>query len=123
MNIDQTPPASKLSRRRLRRAAGVVGSRVPLGFLGQRVWAESRQPAFPAELTNPAIFVPHAPKAKPEQLAAMRGSRTHAHHPTGPDLTREIALYVKELKRIEVIKRGSDTGRFATGVAAGGRAL
>jgi hypothetical protein len=99
MNIDQTPPASKLSRRRFRRAAGVVGSLVPLGSLDQRVWAESRQVALLAELTNPticlaaaAISVPHAPKAKPEQRAAMRGSRTHDHHPTGPDLTREIEL-------------------------------
>jgi hypothetical protein len=129
MTIDQTPPASKLSRRRLRRAAGVVGSLVPLGFLGQRVWAGSHQVALLAELTNPAIcpaaaaiFVPHAPKAKPEQLVAMRPSRTHDHHPTGPDLTREIALYGEELKRIEVIKRSGDTGRFA-GVAADGLAL
>ncbi len=128
MTIDQTRPASKLTLRRLRRAADVVGSLAPLGFLGQRVWAESRQAALPAELTNPAIcpaaaaaiFVPHAPRSKPEQLAATRRSHTHAHPSTGPDLTREIAFYAEDLKRIEVIKLGSDAGRFAAGVAADG---
>jgi hypothetical protein len=117
MTINHTPPASKLSCRRLRRAAGVVGSLVPLGFLGQRVWAGSHQVALLAELTNPAIcpaaaaiFVPMRRRRNPISLRRCGRSRTQDHHSTGPDLTREIALYAEELKRIEVIKRGSDTG-------------
>jgi hypothetical protein len=129
MTIDQTRPATTLFRRRLRRVAGVVGSLVPLGFLGQCVW-ESRQAALPVERTNraicpaaaaAAILVPRAPKAKPGQLAVMRRSRTRDHQPTGPDLTREIALHAEELNESRS-SSGSDTGRFASGVAANGLA-
>jgi hypothetical protein len=79
-----------------------------------------RQPRLPCRRGD---LRADAPKAKPEQLAAKRRSRTHDRHPTGPDLTREIALYAEELKRIEVIKGGSETGRLAAGVAADGLAL
>ena len=65
-----------------------------------------------------AIFAPYAPKAKPEQLAEMLRSHTHNHHPTGPGLTHEIALYAQDLKGIEVIKPSTDADRFAARVTA-----
>lgn len=65
-----------------------------------------------------AIFAPYSPKTKPEQLAAMLRSHTHNHHPTGPELTREIALYAQDLKGIEVIRPNTDTDRFATRVTS-----
>jgi len=65
-----------------------------------------------------AIFAPYAPKAQPEQLAAMLRSHTHNHHPTGPELTREIALYIGDLKGIEVIRPSTDPDRLAGRVTA-----
>jgi NitT/TauT family transport system substrate-binding protein len=65
-----------------------------------------------------AIFVPYAPSAKPEQLAAMLRSHTHGHHPIGADLRQEIALYTEELKAISVIRAGTDSDRFSAKVYA-----
>ncbi|MBV9828901.1 MAG: ABC transporter substrate-binding protein [Alphaproteobacteria bacterium] len=65
-----------------------------------------------------AIFAPFAPKAKPEQLAAMLRSHTHNHHPAGAELTREVGLYIRDLKDISVIKPSTDPDRFAARVTA-----
>ncbi|WP_239002798.1 ABC transporter substrate-binding protein [Rhodovastum atsumiense] len=59
-----------------------------------------------------AVFAPYA-KARPEQLAAMLRSQTHAHAPLNADLRHEIALYASELKQVAVIKPGTDPARFA----------
>ena len=58
------------------------------------------------------VYAPYA-RAKPEQLAAMLRSHTHAHSPIGADLRREIALYATELQQVAVIKPGTDPGRYA----------
>lgn len=65
-----------------------------------------------------AIFAPFAPKARPDQLAAMLRSHAHAHHPDGAALTREVALYVRELKDIAVIKASTDPDRLAGRITA-----
>ena len=72
--------------------------------------------ANPAEAA--AIFAPYAPAAKPAQLEAMLRSHTHAHHPTGEALTREIAAYVEELKAISVIKSNTNADSFSRKVTA-----
>ena len=64
------------------------------------------------------IFSPYSPVAKVDQLTAMLQSHTHGHHPTGPDLQREIALYVEELKGISVIKPSTNPARFSEKVYA-----
>ena len=64
-----------------------------------------------------AIFAPYS-TAKPEQLAAMLRSHTHAHHPVGADLKQELALYIDELKSVQVIKPSTDSAKFAAKVYA-----
>jgi NitT/TauT family transport system substrate-binding protein len=59
-----------------------------------------------------AVWAPYA-KAKPEQLAAMLRSHTHAHHPLGAELRAEIAAYAAELKTVGVIKPSTDPARYA----------
>jgi NitT/TauT family transport system substrate-binding protein len=65
-----------------------------------------------------AIFAPYAPKARPDQLAAMLRSHTHNHHPLGADLRQEIAAYVTELKAISVIKPSTSPDKLADKVYA-----
>jgi len=59
------------------------------------------------------IFAPYSPVAKPDQLAKMLISHTHGHHPVGPDLKKEIALYIEELKGISVIKATTNADRLS----------
>jgi NitT/TauT family transport system substrate-binding protein len=117
--------ASNLDGEYAHRACCVLGVRGTLVKEDRTTAAALTQALLDAQewvYTNPdeaaAIFAPFAPKAKPEQLSAMLRSHTHNHHPTGPELTREIALYAQELKGIEVIKQGTDADRFAGRVTA-----
>jgi NitT/TauT family transport system substrate-binding protein len=48
----------------------------------------------------------------------MLRSHTHHHHPTGPALKQELALYADELKLVRVLRPGTDTARFADKVYA-----
>ena len=59
-----------------------------------------------------ALYAPYA-RAKPEQLAAMLRSHTHAHNPLGADLRAEIAAYAGELKAVGVIRPSTDPVRYA----------
>ena len=65
-----------------------------------------------------AIFAPYSAAAKPEQLAAMLRSHTHAHHPTGEALKQELAAYIAELKVVSVIKPRTDPARLSDKVYA-----
>ncbi len=64
-----------------------------------------------------AIFAPYS-TAKPAQLAAMLRSHTHHHHPTGAALQDEIALYINELKDIQVIKPSTNATKLSGKVYA-----
>ena len=48
----------------------------------------------------------------------MLRSHTHDHRPVGVTLKQEIALYGDELKRVNVIRRSTDTAKFADRVYA-----
>ncbi len=56
--------------------------------------------------------------AKPDQLAAMLRSHTHHHHPVGQALQSELALYISELKDIQVIKPSTNATKLAAKVYA-----
>jgi NitT/TauT family transport system substrate-binding protein len=64
-----------------------------------------------------ALFAAYSP-ATTAQLAAMLRSHTHHHHPVGSALEQEIAAYADDLKRVQVIKRSTDTAKFAAKVYA-----
>ncbi|WP_277957483.1 ABC transporter substrate-binding protein [Anaeromyxobacter oryzisoli] len=60
----------------------------------------------------------YSPKDPVEDLVAQLRSHTHAHHPVGADLRRELALYADDLKRISVLKSSTDPARFADKIFA-----
>jgi NitT/TauT family transport system substrate-binding protein len=60
-----------------------------------------------------AVFSGYGGKGSIEDLAAMLRSHTHHHQPVGASLKKEIALYADELKLVNVIKRSTDTAKFA----------
>ncbi|CAA2106985.1 hypothetical protein MBUL_03937 [Methylobacterium bullatum] len=64
------------------------------------------------------IFSNYGGKGSVEDLAAMLRSHTHDHRPVGVILKQEIALYGDELKRVNVIRRSTDTAKFADRVYA-----
>lgn len=60
------------------------------------------------------IFAPFVPgSVAPEDIAAMLREHTHHHHSSGAQLRREVAVYVNELKTINVIRPDTDAQRFA----------
>lgn len=63
------------------------------------------------------VFAPHA-KASPAALAAMLRSHTHDHHPVGAALQRELAVYIDELKIVNVIKPNTNPARLAERIHA-----
>jgi len=65
-----------------------------------------------------AIFANFTKVASAEQLAPMLRSHTHHHHPLGPDLKREVALYAQDLKLASVFKPSTDPAQFADRVCA-----
>ncbi len=66
----------------------------------------------PAETAK--IFAPFVPGSVPvEDITAMLSEHTHAHHSTGEQLRKEVAIYINELKTINVIRPDTDAQRFA----------
>jgi NitT/TauT family transport system substrate-binding protein len=60
-----------------------------------------------------SVFSGYGGRGSTQDLAAMLRSHTHHHHPIGPDLKKQIALYADELKLVNVIKASTDANRFA----------
>jgi NitT/TauT family transport system substrate-binding protein len=71
------------------------------------------EPRFAAQ-----VFSGYGGKGSIDDLTAMLQSQTHHHQPVGGDLKKEIALYVDELKMVNVIRKSTDSGRFADRVFA-----
>lgn len=60
------------------------------------------------------IFAPFVPgSVSVEDITAMLSEHTHGHHSTGAQLRKEVAIYVNELKTINVIRPETDAQRFA----------
>jgi NitT/TauT family transport system substrate-binding protein len=53
-----------------------------------------------------------------EDLAAMLASHTHHNHPVGAALKQQISLYADELRQVSVIKRSTDSAKFAERICA-----
>lgn len=66
----------------------------------------------PAETAK--IFAPFVPgSVAPQDITAMLSEHTHQHHSSGAQLRKEVALYINELKTINVIRPDTDAQRFA----------
>lgn len=66
----------------------------------------------PAETAK--IFAPFVPGQVPiADITAMLREHTHQHHSTGEQLRKEVAIYVDELKTINVIRPDTNARLFA----------
>jgi NitT/TauT family transport system substrate-binding protein len=60
-----------------------------------------------------AVYSGYGGKGSLEDLAAMYRSHTHHNHPTGAALKQQLLLYTDELKAVNVIKKSTDSAKFA----------
>ena len=60
-----------------------------------------------------AIYSGYGGKGSVEDLAAMYRSHTHHNHPVGANLKKQLVLYTDELKAVNVMKRSTDSAKFA----------
>jgi NitT/TauT family transport system substrate-binding protein len=60
-----------------------------------------------------AIYSGYGGKGSVEDLAAMYRSHTHHNHPVGATLKKQLLLYTDELKAVNVMKKSTDSTKFA----------
>jgi NitT/TauT family transport system substrate-binding protein len=60
-----------------------------------------------------AIYSGYGGRGSVEDLATMYRSHTHHNHPVGATLKKQLLLYTDELKAVNVIKRSTDSAKFA----------
>jgi len=60
-----------------------------------------------------AVYSGYGGKGSVEDLAAMYRSHTHHNHPVGANLKKQLVLYTDELKGVNVIKKSTDSAKFA----------
>lgn len=73
---------------------------------------------FTRENPNEAakIFAKYTPKFNVADLQQLYSTLTYDHHPTNVDLQQEIAYYADDFKRLGVLKKTTDSQRFAAAV-------
>jgi len=59
------------------------------------------------------VYSGYGGKGSVEDLAAMYRSHTHHNHPVGANLKKQLVLYTDELKAVDVIKKSTDSAKFA----------
>ena len=59
------------------------------------------------------VYSGYGGKGSVEDLAAMYRSHTHHNHPVGANLKKQLVLYTDELKAVNVIKKSTDSAKFA----------
>jgi NitT/TauT family transport system substrate-binding protein len=62
------------------------------------------------------IFAKYTPQFKAEDLQKLYATLTYDHHPTNVDLQQELAFYADDFKRIGVLKKTTDSQRFAQAI-------
>jgi len=60
-----------------------------------------------------AIYSGYGGKGSVEDLTAMYRSHTHHNHPVGAALKKQLVLYTDELKAVNVMKKSTDSTKFA----------
>jgi NitT/TauT family transport system substrate-binding protein len=73
--------------------------------------AADRVASDPADAA--AVYSGYGGKGSVEDLTAMYRSHTHHIHPVGTTLKKQLMLYTDELKAVNVIKKGTDSTKFA----------
>ncbi|MDM0014675.1 ABC transporter substrate-binding protein [Variovorax sp. J22P168] len=74
---------------------------------------------FVAENPNESarLFAKYSPKVPVEDLQALLGTLTHAHHPVGRKLRDEVEFYARDFQSVGVLKQSTDPVRLANHVS------
>lgn len=74
---------------------------------------------FVAENPNESagLFAKYSPKVPVEDLQALLGTLTHAHHPVGRKLRDEVEFYARDFRSVGVLKQSTDPARLANHVS------
>jgi NitT/TauT family transport system substrate-binding protein len=59
------------------------------------------------------VYSGYGGRGSVEDLAAMYRTHTHHNHPVGPALKQQLLLYTDELKGVNVIKKSTNSAKFA----------
>jgi len=73
--------------------------------------AADRVASDPADAA--AVYSGYGGRGSVEDLAVMYRSHTHHNHPVGATLKKQLLLYTEELKAVNVMKRSTDSTKFA----------
>jgi NitT/TauT family transport system substrate-binding protein len=73
--------------------------------------AADRVASDPADAA--AIYSGYGGRGSVEDLATMYRSHTHHNHPVGATLKKQLVLYTDELKAVNVMKKSTDSTKFA----------
>jgi NitT/TauT family transport system substrate-binding protein len=60
-----------------------------------------------------AVYSGYGGRGSVEDLAKMYRTHTHHNHPVGVTLKKQLQLYTDELKAVNVIKKSTDSAKFA----------
>ena len=60
-----------------------------------------------------AVYSGYGGRGSVEDLAAMYRTHTHHNHPVGAALKKQLVLYTDELKAVNVMKKSTDSTKFA----------
>jgi len=89
-----------------------VAAAISHAILQAHAWAAGHPEAV-AEL-----FLPKTVNSSKEELLAILREHTHAHYAVGDAFVKEIAVYARDLKQIEVLRPRTDPLEFAESIHA-----
>jgi NitT/TauT family transport system substrate-binding protein len=91
----------------------LIRSELPVGAALTRSILEGadRVASDPADAA--AVYSGYGGRGSVDDLAAMYRTHTHHNHPVGATLKKQLLLYTDELKAINVIKKSTDSTKFA----------
>ncbi|MBV8119761.1 MAG: ABC transporter substrate-binding protein [Alphaproteobacteria bacterium] len=91
----------------------LVRSEVPVAAAMTRSILEAAERVADDPADAAAVYSSYGGRGSVEDLAAMYRTHTHHNHPVGATLKKQLVLYTDELKAVHVIKKSTDSARFA----------
>lgn len=89
-----------------------VAAAVTHAILQAHAWA-ARHPDAVAE-----AFLEHAVNTSQQEVRNILTEQTQGHYSVGGDFVKELAVYAEDLKRVEVLRAGTDPTTFAESIHA-----
>jgi NitT/TauT family transport system substrate-binding protein len=91
----------------------LIRSELPVAAALTRSILESADRVASDPTDAAAIYSGYGGRGSVEDLVAMYRSHTHHNHPVGATLKNQLLLYTDELKAVNVMKKSTDSTKFA----------